>query len=343
MSTANSITTNNSLISEQTAVTSITTSPPLLKLLLHFGSREFSMFFRHQLSELLSVPKIVALLATCREIYAHNVVWFTAPVEWTNAHDVRGILSSMLSSIDLQRKIVVSNVRTMVVGANNYDAGLAEFVTDEWLELVGSMCPQLTSLGLGNCIHVTDTGLSALPSTLISLHLRSTQIKGDGLIQLAQNGMQLLHLTLADCSNINDVSMLNISRNCTELKFLDLSGWPNKQITDIGVTAVGQNCRKLTHLFLAECICVTDLSVACIAMCCTQLLELHIAGCFEITDSSLMAIAHHCTQLLVLDIEDCENVTGESVSTVANLCTNLTQLNLQGCNVVVYPNYNHLM
>ena len=75
----------------------------------------------------------------------------------------------------------------------------------------------------------------------------------------------------------------------------------------------------------------------------TQLLELHITGCFEITDSSLMAIAHHCTQLLVLDIEDCENVTGESVSTVANLCTNLTQLNLQGCNVVVYPNYNHLM
>ncbi len=74
-------------------------------------------------------------------------------------------------------------------------------------------------------------------------------INDDGLIELVRRCRELEVLSLLRC-NLTDRSILEVARNCPNLKHLNLEESP--KITDISMIKIAKNCPQLEELILDE-------------------------------------------------------------------------------------------
>ena len=78
--------------------------------------------------------------------------------------------------------------------------------------------------------------------------------------------------------------------------------WDAQAITDKGLCAIVQSCRKLEHLNISYCRNITNKSLFEIAENCHDLQVFHFAEARQITDKSINCILNSCPNLQNLDI-----------------------------------------
>ena len=120
----------------------------------------------------------------------------------------------------------------------------------------------------------------------------------------------LRELSISDCDQISDVSLLELARLGPKLRYL--SAAKCHRITDRGVSAVAKHCYKLRYLNVRGCEAVSDRSLETLARNCNKLRSLDIGKC-DVTDSGLIQIAEKIPSLRKLSVRGCEMISDVGV------------------------------
>lgn len=227
-------------------------------------------------------------------------------------------------------------------------------VMDAQVLAAARLNPSLTSLDLSQCDNVTDEAMAML--SLETPGLRALNVLGcrditnDGVRRLARGCVCLTSLCLGWC-DLSDNALLVLSKQCTLLEQLDVSGCG--RLSDAGVTAVVSGCRRLTSLSIegcrevsawavaagsapltslsmGGCTLVTDAGVGAIAAAHPGLRSLSLRLCRSVGDVALRYLAMRCSELTSLDISRCGSVTDVGISMIAAACPLLRDIDLEG-------------
>lgn len=232
---------------------------------------------------------------------------------------------------------------------------------DSVLLSLAKNCEHLHVLKLESCKEVTDEGLSFLNKNtkILELKLSGTRVTADGALKLLQNHQHLQSLSLATCSskqqnffsdsfltlqttrlrcldlsntNVDDHSVVNISKICPAICTLNLSGCHNTT----GASLVHlQTLEQLEHLELdaSSINCSLELPDF-LRIRGSQLVKLHLVMASGIDTG---VIAQYCPNLLDLCLADSTDVLSSSSQkygrefTLLEACPNLKFLDLQSC------------
>jgi hypothetical protein len=119
-------------------------------------------------------------------------------------------------------------------------------------------------------------------------------------------------------SRITDRVLVKFAKECTLLTHLDLRQTPGfasssassriSAVTDEGIIAVADNCRRLEKLYLKQC--------------------------SRITDKALMAVAQGCPNLTIMDLNMCTHISDQGVVALALACPKLHSVGQFSCGIV---------
>jgi len=127
-------------------------------------------------------------------------------------------------------------------------------LNDAGLTAILSQCPALTDIALRNCHAITDEGLNAIASWCPDLKrlqiANSKQVTDDGMIVVAFQCHKLQKLDISQ-SEIGDQTLCALGLSCPELKALNISWCVN--VTHDGLMAVTRGCSDLKDLKLTGC------------------------------------------------------------------------------------------
>ena len=151
------------------------------------------------------------------------------------------------------------------------------------IELV-HCCPQLTTIDLGKCINITDEGLTAFA--------HDRQLETTANLLGREYHFSLRRMSLIGCT----------------------------KITDVGVSAVAQNCPLLSNINVSYCRSISDTALSAIAHDCPLLREINVSGCNQITNVGLSALAQNCSLLDEIDTSNCYTISDVGVIAVAHNC-----------------------
>ncbi|KAK5081119.1 hypothetical protein LTR70_009356 [Exophiala xenobiotica] len=174
-------------------------------------------------------------------------------------------------------------------------------------------CPNLSTITLSYCKHVTDRTMHHLAthaaSRLQSLDLtRCTTITDTGFSYWGQTIVKftrLRKLVLADCTYLSDQAIIHLT------------------------TAAGQ---ALRHLDLSFCCALSDTSTEVIALGCPNLELLDMSFCGSaVSDASLRSVGNHLGCLRALAVRGCVRVTGMGVDSVVEGCKLLEKFDVSQC------------
>ncbi|XP_060770731.1 protein AMN1 homolog [Neoarius graeffei] len=164
-------------------------------------------------------------------------------------------------------------------------------ITDSALRQIH--CPQLKSIILKGCVHITSEGLKALASHCVGLQVVDltgcVAVIDSGVRALARNCKWLEVISLRECPAISDVALIELGANCRCLCSIDFDG---TEVTDEGVLglATGVCCQSLKELQMTRCHNLTDKAVAAVLSNCLNIRYFYFHGCPLITDKSREAL-----------------------------------------------------
>eukprot|EP01041_Mallomonas_annulata_P002654 gene2654-5210_t len=188
-----------------------------------------------------------------------------------------------------------------------------EIVSNGTVQEICVIHPDLESLDLTNCVHISDAGMWAI----------------------ARHCAQIKTLILAGCSNITNIGLRSVSLRCSEIVYLDLSYC--SKLDDLGLATVAGGCWKLEVLLLRKCPGITDTGIGRLARACWRLKVLELSGCQgigEYGDHALMEIGAFCTDMRVLDMTGCRRAQDKGIRAIAAGCPHIQRLRLSGCDSV---------
>jgi hypothetical protein len=116
-------------------------------------------------------------------------------------------------------------------------------------------------------------------------------------VKIANCGKYMEKIKLSN-RNINDMSIIKIAENCHNLRMLDLTRID--RVTDRSILKIAERCLKLETLILSGCYLITDVSIIRIVENCPNLMDLQLSGCRKVTDLSLFKIHEKFPNLLRL-------------------------------------------
>ncbi|XP_033646648.1 uncharacterized protein LOC117305872 [Asterias rubens] len=183
-------------------------------------------------------------------------------------------------------------------------------VTDFWLTQIGERHP--VSLSITQCHGniVTENGLR-------------------NLFRSCADSLQELNVSGCTGGDLTGDSLLLHASRCQYLTSLDAS-WC--QVTDNGLAAISDSCKRLTSLCLNGCQSVSD---ECLRKVITRhgksLQVLEVLGCLQLSPETLRLIGKECRHLRTLNIGQCYRVTDDCISVLAGHLRNLQHLDLRGC------------
>uniref|UniRef100_A0A1D1XLI0 F-box protein At-B n=1 Tax=Anthurium amnicola TaxID=1678845 RepID=A0A1D1XLI0_9ARAE len=220
-------------------------------------------------------------------------------------------------------------------------------VNDMGLLLLAEDCRKLESIRLAGFSRVSDAGYASLlhsckklkrfevvnstflsdlafynidaPSSLVDVRLVScSKLTSEAATSLA-SCRNLEVLDLSGCKSIDDCGLCSIS-TLGRLSVLNLGG---ADITDSGLSILGNSCSPITSLSLRNCKRVTDKGVASLLLgdgiIRTTLLTLDL-GCLPgISDIAICTIAEACRRVEDLCIRYCYSITDASISVLGSI------------------------
>ena len=143
---------------------------------------------------------------------------------------------------------------------------------DDGLQRVLEAQPNLTSLILGPCPHLTEVLVSAIVAklpNLTQLALSGCSLLSDGaLLCIAEGLPNLKHLLLTESAGFGDAGIFALE-GCTQL--LELSLHPLNHATPAGLVDLCDYCDSLEYLLLAHCPPVGEDVISKMLACCMRL------------------------------------------------------------------------
>ncbi len=198
--------------------------------------------------------------------------------------------------------------------------------------------------------------LRVLPDGLLQVNMDHVhQYVDEDLIEavLLMFGSKISCLSLNDCWNISDNSLLQISRSCPNLRSLKLSN--NWHLTEDGILKAFSNLPPgLVEVEIKSCAGLTD---ECLSFLCKRnIVALDVSYCKNLGSQAWSAIVETSETLTKLSMRRCSQISGELIiSTLAKhpvVFKSLEHLDLSDCSflsdnaicsiVRVAPNLRHL-
>ncbi|KAK9289005.1 hypothetical protein L1049_017476 [Liquidambar formosana] len=126
--------------------------------------------------------------------------------------------------------------------------------------------------------------------------------------------------------NLSDLGLTALGEGFIKLEKLSLIWCSN--VTSMGLKSIAENCRSLKSLDLQGCY-VGDQGLAAIGECCKKLEDLNLRFCEGLTDRGVVELALGCgNSLKVLGIAACAKITDVSLEAVGSHCKYLESLSL---------------
>ena len=188
-------------------------------------------------------------------------------------------------------------------------------VTDAALLAVAEHCPELRVLSVGDCDHISDTGVIALVqrcAALKSLDLENTCVTDDAVSAAAKNCSYLEELNLGALErgfkrNVTDNALRTIAKYLPKLQALNLDD--RSLVSDAGVIELVRSCTALKTLNVSDTL-ITDAAVVAIAKHCPIIedLNLHLTNYDSsrddtvLTNESVVALGQNCPRLRILNL-----------------------------------------
>ncbi|KAI7867295.1 hypothetical protein BDF14DRAFT_1805016 [Spinellus fusiger] len=158
----------------------------------------------------------------------------------------------------------------------------AAHLTDCSVRHIVRYCPNLISIQLANCRHITNESLKFLARSVCAPHLRV--------------------LNIQNCLQISDSGLNFLAAECSSLETLQLGGCV--RISNQGVThLIKASSRTLRRLCLSDCSRVTGTTIYQIAKLCRTRLEwLDIARIGTVQHADLVGLLKYCPNLTRLNL-----------------------------------------
>lgn len=165
-----------------------------------------------------------------------------------------------------------------------------DWLSDQDLVPLLARNPQLRSVALASCVHLSRRALGALAEGCPRLQRLSLAhcdwVDGLALRGLVDRCPALEELDLTACRQLKDEAIVYLAqRRGAGLRSLSLA--VNANVGDTAVQELARNCPHLEHLDLTGCLRVGNDGVRTLAEYCPALRSLRVRHCHHVTDSSL--------------------------------------------------------
>lgn len=240
--------------------------------------------------------------------------------------------------------------------------------TDEGFRAVSKACPRLTSLVIGDCLHLSSVSIEAVVRSCrnlehldisgcfgmwsrslmnsclaeIYVHLRKLRslvlARSEGLNNLCftlSAVISVAHLDLSMCSNVTDAGIFQaMVRPNPAVRSLNLSRCAD--IGRVGVMNLGSVFPKLESLDLSHCgalampggLSPNAMDTAALRM--PHLTRLSLQGHKMLSDECIEVLSAHCKKLTELNLTSCKRLTDNALGWLRQLPA-LASLNLSYC------------
>jgi len=207
-------------------------------------------------------------------------------------------------------------------------------ISDQALFHIASSLPNLKSLSLSGCQHISDAAVQKLLakcSDLQYLDISHCKTLSSSSIKAVAGLSSLLHLDLSWCSDaISESSIQKLAKGCHKLQYL---GVADSKISDSVLQKILQGC-KLAALDVSFCtgLFQSDKTVKYLA----NITRLNAAGC-NISESTAMKMLEAVPELRELDVSYNDLLKEQWLLNLTNtpkLAINLKVLNVNFCKSV---------
>ncbi|CAI9740150.1 protein AMN1 homolog [Octopus vulgaris] len=160
---------------------------------------------------------------------------------------------------------------------------------------------------------VTEAGLvnlnqcSKLQNLNLSSYHQEIRFSSLCLINSIKHCLSIQVLNLSRCHNVDDATVVALSRSCRNIHCLNLSQC--SKVTDVAMQALGENCHYLRSIDFSRN-SITDAGIASlVAGCCHNTLEEMVLRNIEkISNKSVELVLKFCPKLTIVNFSGCPNI-----------------------------------
>lgn len=209
----------------------------------------------------------------------------------------------------------------------------SSFLSDEMIMELGMFLRCLTFVNLSFCSKLTGIAFFSIIERCVSLKCIRMAGTNFGVEEYSKeldikSGIESLYIF--SNHNLRDECLEKLSRHCPFVETLEVAQCPG--ITSDGILEVLRNCGELRSLDISRCTAIGSLVAVDFDL--PKLESLRACGT-GIDDEALDMISKRCRGLLHLDLQGCWNVRSSGVKKVVQICIRLREINLNYCKVDV--------
>ncbi|KAK1606180.1 hypothetical protein QYE76_029853 [Lolium multiflorum] len=250
-------------------------------------------------------------------------------------------LDTDLTNIGLQALGICQNLThlSLTRGKLSYSSTFRR-VNDFGILMLAEGCKQLQTIRLGGFAKVRDAGYAALLHSckdLKKFEVSTASCLSDlTCLDLDEAATKITEVRLLSCSLLTSETAISLS-SCTNLEVLDLSGC--RSIADAGLVSISQ-LSKLTLLDLAGAD-ITDAGLSALGNGRCPISSLCLRGCRRITNNGIASLLLGSgtinKTLVALDIGNIARISGRAVTVIAKNCEQISSLCLRNCVLITDP------
>lgn len=172
-------------------------------------------------------------------------------------------------------------------------------LSDVGLVHISKECLKLKELEIPRLKRITSVSLLSLLDYLFELEVLNIS----SCFSLGKEPFTPQHETANDYSFIPLMKHFNqqLLPLILPLKKINLSNL--KDLNDTSLILVTKSLPQIKVLDLSWCTSLTDTSIVSLAPCCIRLTEIYLDGCYELTDTSILALSRYCPFLQVISLD----------------------------------------
>ncbi|XP_076985287.1 uncharacterized protein LOC143657131 [Tamandua tetradactyla] len=254
--------------------------------------------------------------ALCRGLTAVDI-------SWSGATDV-GVMALIEGASSLQGlsingcQITDKAIKALIEKHGNSLRKLEVFgcfaLTARSIGSLALRCSQLRTLNIGRVPKVSEACLVRSLKNLqaiTALNVTGLKMVRDRIVHLIVTQCPKLDsLVLSSCSQVTDMSLVEISTYLRTLRYLDVSGC--QQVTNVGLNALARSCHQLKYLDLSST-GINKRGVCLLANYCHISLEcVKLSFCKNITLDVVKKLCKNCRRLKILHLYGCTITPGLS-------------------------------
>jgi hypothetical protein len=201
-------------------------------------------------------------------------------------------------------------------------------VVRESLDGVWQSCRNLQILRFSQCIILTFAPIVACPKMRV-LELSGCSASDSSFHWLLEAFPGLTTIDIFECDDGPELRDLPLGELCPRLRSIKMLE-NDSGLGEVALRSIGAHCVDL-HTFIVSGENVTDAGLCAMAEGCRKLVELDFAYCDTVTNKTLLAVAEHCVELKTLGVQSCKKITDKGVKAVIKGCPQLKHFGVHGC------------